>query len=138
MSFEYRGPVTLNGACAHSKVCEATTCNAHARSSAPNRNIKSVRDFLRQSQKKRSLIFWLAAGFIGNNNNSAVACTAIHTGKTESTLTSVAKAPLASVMECLPLRRAFREFCRMALCTEVRRCASRRELARYAQTYATE
>ena len=102
---------------------------ALTRSSAPSRNIKPVRDFLRQSGGKRTLICWLSAGFVGNNN-SAVVCTADHI-KSETRLTSVGTSALSNLMEFLPLRLDFGEFCRKALCSEVRRCINRCVLARY-------
>lgn len=95
---------------------------AQTRSPVPSRNIKPVQDFLRDNQGERTLVSWVSAGFVGNNNHSVVAC-AEDRIKAETRLnSSVAQTPLAHVMGFLPLRMAFGEFCRKALCSEVRRC----------------
>lgn len=98
---------------------------AQTRSSAPSRNIKPMRDFLRHDQGERTLVSWVSAGFVGNNNHSVVACAEDRIKAETRIHSSVAQTPLAQVMGFLPLRMAFGEFCRKALCSEVRRCIER-------------
>lgn len=104
------------------------------RSLASTRIIKPVWDFLKnKGQGGRTFVSWLSAGQIFNNGSLVVACTADEknseaqprsVGKSETQPRSVGSAPLANVMDFTPLRLAFGEFCRKALCSEVRRCST--------------
>lgn len=71
------------------------------------------------------MVSWVSAGFVGNSNHAVVACAEDRIKAETRTRCSVAQTPLANVMGFLPLRMAFGEFCRKALCSEVRRWVER-------------
>ena len=93
-----------------------------------NSNMKPVRDFILQTDvKEDTLIFWLTAGWLANNNDSRVACaagrqkiTSARTGLGSSSSCYLQGTPLFAIMEILPLQQAFGEFCRKSFCSEVR------------------
>lgn len=100
------------------------------RSSASSRSIKPVRDFLRQSQRDRTLLSWLSAGLVGNNNSSVIVVrltghfksSRSNSNPSRANISTGGDSTLSILMGFLPLRLAFGEFCRKALCSEVRRC----------------
>ena len=78
-----------------------------------------MRDFLGQTPGQHTTVLsWISAELVGNKHSTV----AITSGqfKAEPGLTSGVNTALARVMDFLPLKEAFGEFCRMALCSEVR------------------
>jgi len=93
----------------------------------PNSNIKPVRDLFLQNDGKHTLIFWMTAGWLTNNeSNFRVACTAENLDYSSVAWSSRRSSQcqgtgaLFHLMAFPPLQQAFGEFCRKALCSEVR------------------
>lgn len=71
------------------------------------------------------MISLFSAGIFGiKKSNNVVACAGGRV-KSEENFSSVGKSALSHVMDFLPMRLAFGEFCRKSLCSEVRRCIER-------------